>query len=256
MISSESLRAPCASAARSFSARSRRRREQSGYALLMVCFLAALMIIATWAVVPDLITQAQREKEEEMIWRGQQYARGVRMFYRKNGRFPQSIEDLTEKKTNIRYMRQAYKNPTNPKDGEWRLIYVGPNGQLVGSLRNRALGGAGGAQGIPQGGAIGTPSTGTPSAGAPSTGAPTSGTATGGRIFGGNIIGVGGTVAKPSLKVYQGATNYREWEFIWDPTKDAAVVGAPGGPRPGTPGNPGGLGGPPPPPPPPRPRPQ
>src|SRR5262249_35199400 len=37
-------------------------------------------------------------------------------------------------------MRQAYKDPMNSKDGEWRLIYVGPAGQLIGSLKpQRAL---------------------------------------------------------------------------------------------------------------------
>src|ERR1700738_2770691 len=32
-------------------------------------------------------------------------------------------------------MRQAYKDPMNSGDGSWRLIYVGPSGQLIGSLK-------------------------------------------------------------------------------------------------------------------------
>ena len=32
-------------------------------------------------------------------------------------------------------MRQAYKDPMNAQDGSWRLIYVGPAGQLIGSLK-------------------------------------------------------------------------------------------------------------------------
>jgi hypothetical protein len=32
-------------------------------------------------------------------------------------------------------MRQAYKDPMNGEDGSWRLIYVGPAGQLIGSLK-------------------------------------------------------------------------------------------------------------------------
>ena len=54
-------------------------------------------------------------------------------------------------------MRQAYKDPMNGEDGSWRLIYVGPAGQLIGSLKppqNLQLpkGGAGlGAVGIDSG---------------------------------------------------------------------------------------------------------
>jgi hypothetical protein len=32
-------------------------------------------------------------------------------------------------------MRQAYKDPMNKEDGTWRMIYVGPAGQLIGSLK-------------------------------------------------------------------------------------------------------------------------
>ena len=35
----------------------------------------------------------------------------------------------------LRYLRQAYKDPMNKEDGSWRLIYVGPAGQLIGSLK-------------------------------------------------------------------------------------------------------------------------
>ena len=39
-------------------------------------------------------------------------------------------------------------------------------------------------------------------------------------IFGGNIIGVGSKINKKSFMVYDKAKNYREFEFIWDPSKD------------------------------------
>jgi hypothetical protein len=41
-------------------------------------------------------------------------------------------------------------------------------------------------------------------------------------IIGGNIIGVGSKVNKKSFLVYDNAKNYREFEFIWDPSKDTA----------------------------------
>jgi hypothetical protein len=42
-------------------------------------------------------------------------------------------------------------------------------------------------------------------------------------IIGGNIIGVGSKVNKKSFMVYEKAKNYREFEFIWDPSKDMAA---------------------------------
>lgn len=87
-------------------------------------------------VAPNVLTEGKRQKEEEMIWRGKQYVRGIKLFYRKNGRFPQQLDDLTKpKQGSLRFMRQAYKDPMNKEDGSWRLIYIGPSGQLIGSLK-------------------------------------------------------------------------------------------------------------------------
>lgn len=229
-----------------------RPRAASGYALLVVVFLAALMAITAVAAVPNLITQNRREMEEEMIWRGGQYVRAVRLYYRKNGRFPQSLEDLSEAKgmTKMRYLRQAYKDPMNRADGSWRLIYVAPNGQLVGSITQTGL-----IQfpGAPGGAAAGPPRPGGPGIpggpGAPGKSQPPSpgglqpappGLPGQGPVFGGNIIGVASKVERPSIKVFNDRSIYREWEFIWDPTKDAIVVGQPGA-QPGV--IPGGVPG-------------
>jgi hypothetical protein len=109
---------------------------EDGYALMMVVFFTALMLIGAMVVAPRILQEGKREKEKEMIWRGKQYVRGVKLYYRKMGRFPTSIDDLTKPKTgSLRFMRQAYKDPMNGEDGTWRLIYVGPAGQLIGSLK-------------------------------------------------------------------------------------------------------------------------
>ena len=103
---------------------------------MMVVFFTALLLIATMVAAPRILLEGKREKEKEMIWRGHQYVRGVKLYYRKMGRFPTSIDDLTKPKTgSLRFMRQAYKDPMNGEDGSWRLIYVGPAGQLIGSLK-------------------------------------------------------------------------------------------------------------------------
>ncbi|HLZ14040.1 MAG TPA: hypothetical protein VKP58_15770 [Candidatus Acidoferrum sp.] len=114
----------------------RARKNERGYALLLVAFASTLLLLAAMTAAPNILIDGKREKEKEMIWRGNQYVRGIKLYYRKNGKFPTSLEDLTKPQAaNIRFMRQQYKDPMNPEDGSWRLIYVGPSGQLIGSLK-------------------------------------------------------------------------------------------------------------------------
>jgi len=128
------------------------RRSEHGYALLLVIFLTTLLLISTTVLAPSILTEGRREKEKEMIWRGKQYTRGVKLYYRKMGRFPTSLDDLTKPKLgSIRFMRQAYKDPMNKEDGSWRFIYVGAAGQLIGSLKPHQN------LQLPQAGGIGTP---------------------------------------------------------------------------------------------------
>jgi hypothetical protein len=267
------------------------RRREGGYAILLVIFLATLMLIMAMAAAPNILTEGRRQKEELMIWRGNQYVRGIKLYYRKMGRFPTSLDDLTKPQMgDIRFMRQAYKDPMNTVDGSWRLIYVGPAGQLIGSLRPHQtlqIPGMKATQlGTPAsmlasgqnsstnptnqqqsaGGQAGTEPSGTPQSG---TGQTAEGTSQAGQgnssgssvgnsdqtsnsgngpadmgqndnsasissddfssdtptIMGGNIIGVGSKVNHPSVMVYEKAKNYRQFEFIWDPSKDPITLG-------------------------------
>jgi hypothetical protein len=240
------------------------RRKQGGYALLLVVFLTALVVVGTMSIGLRILTEGRREKEQEMIWRGKQYTRGIKLYYRKLGRFPNSMDDLVKPKIgNLRFMRQAYKDPMNKEDGTWRLIYVGPAGNLIGSLKPPQGGiqmpvpggqvgaapgssfGSFGSQPAPAGG-IAAPAT---APGTPGSGTGTTGTVTGAQgtdttgtgtdpqavptgdtptIMGGNIIGVGSKVDKSSIMVYEKAHNYRLFEFIWDPSQDAGLAAAPG----------------------------
>ncbi len=61
---------------------------QRGYALLVVMFLLALLLLTTITVAPNVLTNGQREKEKEMVWRGNQYVRGIKRYYMKTHRFP------------------------------------------------------------------------------------------------------------------------------------------------------------------------
>jgi hypothetical protein len=146
---------------------------QQGYAILMVIFLATLMVILAMAAAPNILTEGRRQKEQIMVWRGHQYVRGIKLYYRKMGHFPTSIDDLMKPQMgNIHFMRKAYKDPMNKEDGSWRLIYVGPSGQLIGSLRppqTLTMPGVSGAVGTPasqMGSLAGTQTPGTPAGGA------------------------------------------------------------------------------------------
>lgn len=222
----------------------KRRRAESGYAMLTVVFMAALMIIAAAAVQTNILTQGRREKEEELIWRGKQYMRGIYLFQRKNGRFPNSIEELVKPGIGVRYMRKAYKEPMNTVDGSWRLLYVGPAGQIIGSVKANPLGSLFGGVNGPNGSGANPPNgsgTNAPSSdagkapgqsGNTGTLSPLQSSAFGsdGTVFGGNIIGVASKINRPSIKVYESGTNYREWEFIYNPAKNLLTQPGSGNP--------------------------
>jgi type II secretory pathway pseudopilin PulG len=229
--------------------RNSRRPKQAGYTLLMVVFMVATMMILTTVATESILTQGRREREKDLVWRGEQYQRAIGLYFRKFGKYPTKVDDLTKQTNGVRFLRQAYTDPMNKDDGSWRFIYVGPNGQLIGSLRQTSLlqsvlttptmPGASllgsGAQPAPPGGAAtgGTP--GTP--GAPGqTGQQANGGITPnplesqpqplqGAVIGGNIIGVGSKVKEPSLRVYQGGDTYEKWEFIWNPVQQVAIPG-------------------------------
>jgi hypothetical protein len=238
-----------------------RRQNQAGYTLLLAVFMVASMIIVAAAAAPSVLTEGRREKEADLVWRGEQYKRAIGLYYRKFGKYPTKVEDLTNQTNGVRFLRQAYADPMNKDDGSWRFIYVGPNGQLIGSLRQvnllqtalstpglpGSLTSGGGMQPLSlSGGANGT-MTGTNQAsgiGQPGQlGQQTNNATTAnplesqpqpldGTVLGGNIIGVGSKVKKPSLRVYLGGDTYQQWEFVWNPTgQNAGPAPAPVNPN-------------------------
>jgi len=120
--------------------RRRLRRSESGYALMMALFMVILMIIGADLVMRNLATEGRRQREAETIWRGQQYVRAIRLYYQKTGHYPQTLEDLQKGLPELHFLRPvAYKDPMNRPDGEWRMIYVNPAGQIIGSVRYATL---------------------------------------------------------------------------------------------------------------------
>jgi type II secretory pathway pseudopilin PulG len=109
----------------------RRRRRESGAMLLAVLFMMAGMVIAALAVAPSFVMQAHRDREEEMIRRGTEYARAIKKYYKRFGRYPANLEQL-DNTNQIRFLRRRYKDPLT-KDGEWKLLHYGDVALLLGA---------------------------------------------------------------------------------------------------------------------------
>ena len=116
-----------------------RSRPQAGYALLFAIFLSATLFLLAFAAGPSIINQGRREREQQLIWRGNQYLRGIRLYFQKNGRLPQNKDELTKGTLNVHFVRKAFTDPVNTAGNDWRMIYVAPSGQLTGSVRYRSL---------------------------------------------------------------------------------------------------------------------
>jgi hypothetical protein len=181
---------------------------------------------------------SQREKEEEYLWRANQYVRAMTLYSRKRANaMPNTIDELVSS-NNERYLRKKYKDPITNEDFE--LVRQGSVATLPGQI-----------QGQPQrGGQPATPQRGAPS---PSPGQrpgqPGSNPFGSGQTFGGGpIIGVVSKSKAESVRIYKGRTHYNEWMVLTTDYR-SPLGGPPGQAQPGQPGAPGmpgmpGRGGP------------
>jgi type II secretory pathway pseudopilin PulG len=101
-----------------------------------VIVLMALMAIALTVAVQTATFHKRRENEMELIFRGEQFVEGVRLFRGRNGRLPLTLDELV--KANPRAMRKKWIDPVTGKF-DWVPVFAGQGGQQV-------AGGAGGAQ--------------------------------------------------------------------------------------------------------------
>src|ERR1017187_945241 len=116
----------------------RRRSRDRGAMLLAVLFMMAMMVIVAMAMAPSFVQQMKRDREEEMIHRGTEYARAIKKFYKKFGRYPANLEQL-ENTNQIRFLRKRYKDPLT-KDGQWKLLHAGDIQAIAGLAKLGAMG--------------------------------------------------------------------------------------------------------------------
>ena len=98
-------------------------RNQEGFLLLGVLFMVLLITFALAVAAPKIAEEIRRDKEEETIHRGKQYARAIQNYYAKYNRYPNSIDQLM-KTDNQRFLRKRYLDPMTGKD-DWRIIHLG-----------------------------------------------------------------------------------------------------------------------------------
>jgi type II secretory pathway pseudopilin PulG len=217
------------------------RGREAGFAIATLIVFAAVISILAAATIPVYQMRVQREREEELIFRGEEYVRAIQKYQRKYNVNPPTIDALLNT-DGIRFVRRQYKDPISGED--FRIISVNPDGSVVGSNTLNLAAGTplnlgntpgtnpqgnrgGGAPQIPTttGGSVGTgaqrgaagnaggftPTGGTGNRGATGPtnqagfGNPTSATS--------GIIGVGANKPDESIKVYNGHQKYSEWEF-------------------------------------------
>ena len=169
------------------------REAESGFTLAAVLVIMAIMAIFLTVAVQTVTFQQRREKEEELIFRGNQIVEAIRLFRARNGRFPMTLKELATAKPRV--LRKVWTDPITGKV-DWDPVFLGQEGINLG----------GGAPPVP------TP---TPTPGI--------GGATGGGEKVGPIVGVCSPSCADSIKVLDGRTRYCDWKFVFDPTRQGGA---------------------------------
>lgn len=198
----------------------RDRRREAGYNLVILMIAVTVMSIMVAAAIPLWRTAIRRDKEEELIFRGLQYAEGMRTFQRRYGRLPVRLEELVE--TKPRCMRKLWADPITGKR-DWVAIRVIAPGAFD---PNAPPGG-----GKPGADVDGRPDPGDQARDDGETGQPQAPPGSGG--FGGTpdggaglgpIRGVRSRSREAAIKTFLNQSRYDQWQF----TVEILAGGAPG----------------------------
>jgi len=215
-------------------------------AVLLVAM--SIMVIMLTVAMPVWKQMTQREKEEELVFRGSQYVHAIALFQRKTANaYPPNIDVLVRE----RYLRKKYKDPITNDDFVPLPVGAAPGGAGTGAAQPGGRGGqppaasATGRGSLPAQSFTSTASSTPQGAGgrgsATPFGAPSAGTI-------GGISGVASKSKDASIRIYNGRSHYNEWTFVYVQPQQAPGAGAaPGSAVPGgrgtTPAGAGGVGG-------------
>jgi type II secretory pathway pseudopilin PulG len=169
--------------------------EKKAYTLAAVLIFTTLLMIGLTVVVQSWSNLTQREREEELIFRGMQYVEAIRVFKTRNGRNPVRLKELIEYGPGKpRCIRKLYKDPITNSD-KWGLIFQG-------NIKWPAIQPAQPQEGMPT----------TPLPPSSMEMKPLEGLAEG-EPPQMPIIGVFSTSTKDSLRTFMGRKRYCDWEF-------------------------------------------
>jgi type II secretory pathway pseudopilin PulG len=107
----------------------RRELQQSGVVLLAALVFLFLTTLAATALIDLQRTQAQREKEAQLLFVGDQFRRAIKSYYSttpagKSRSLPRSLDDLLEDprfSAPIRHLRRLYVDPMTGQP-DWVLV--------------------------------------------------------------------------------------------------------------------------------------
>ncbi|MCU0275428.1 MAG: hypothetical protein MUF02_00980 [Acidobacteria bacterium] len=95
------------------------RPRDGGYVMIVLMIAVTVLAVLLLMAVPLWQTEAQREAEAELIFRGRQYANAIGLYVKShNNLFPQSFEILHLEK----FLRQLYPDPVSA-DGRWDMVF-------------------------------------------------------------------------------------------------------------------------------------
>jgi type II secretory pathway pseudopilin PulG len=175
------------------------RDGEAGFAMAALIVTLAVMLLAMSAAAPTWRYIVKDDKEQELIFRGNQIADAIQRYQAKNGNaVPPTLEVLVKGK----FLRKAYKDPM-AEDGEWRLIHLGETvGARTGPGSSPTRRPSQAWQRRSRFGMAGQPL--------------------------GGIVGVASTSEEEGLRLYNGRSKYSEWVF--GPGQPRVVGNRPVGP--------------------------
>jgi type II secretory pathway pseudopilin PulG len=185
----------------------------------MVALLVAMTVMAIMmtAAMPAWHTMVQREKEAELVFRGEQIARAIGMYQQRFANAPApSLDALVEQ----RFLRRKYKDPITNDD--FQVLSAGTNLPGRTQTPTAAAGGLQQAQSAIQQTLDRARAAVTQARGGGA------GAAAGG--FGavtGGVVGVTSKSTQKSLRLYNNQDTYNQWIFM--PVARAARAGGDGG---------------------------
>ncbi len=168
-------------------------QRESGYAMAALLVSLSVMSILMSMALPVWSHTAKREREAELVFRGQQYARAVELYQRKfAGTFPQDFQTLVEQ----RFLRRLYRDPMT-EDGVFQPIFETELASAQGAPANNTE-----TDQPPGDVPFGNPSELTQRP-----------VAKGGGVKGG-VVGVVSKSTDKSIMLYNGHSTYNKWAFI------------------------------------------